>query len=174
MREPKLLIWKWAAGLLVLCNIALIATLLLKPQPGGPDMARETPHDFVVRSLQLNDSQTTGYDLLVHAHQADMRRLRKQAMDNRQLLFSRLGANDTGAAADSISVRIANTQKEIELVTYRHFAQLRALCNARQQAEFDRIIGDVIRKMNTPPPPPHGPGEGDRRGPEDEGRPPGQ
>jgi len=167
-------IWKWAVILLVLCNAGLITTILLKPaMHQGP---HETPRDFVIRNLQFTGDQTKQYDLLIKDHQGAMRRLRHEAMDYRQALFASLkNGSQNNINPDSIAQLIANNQKQIEIVTYQHFRQVRTLCTEAQKTDFDKIIGDVIKQMNGPghggPPPPGGPGpEGnpppvDREGP---------
>jgi hypothetical protein len=94
-------------------------------------------------------------------------------MEYRRQLFANLGNEKNGINTDSLAQLIANNQKQIELVTYSHFAQVRAICTDTQKAEFDKIIGDVIKKMNGPgnggppppregqgPPPPPGDGQG--------------
>ena len=167
MNDNKATIWKWAVGLLVLCNLALIATIWIKPgqAPGPP---HETPRDFVIRNVKFTDEQIKSYDALITLHRRAMDSLRKEAMVCRQLLFSNLKNEGKSAVnTDSLAAIIANTQKEIELVTYRHFAQVRTICTGQQVADFDKIIGDVIRKMNGRPGPP--PGHG---GPPPEGGPP--
>ena len=162
---------RWAILLLVLCNIGLLITLWLKPRnetsfayPRG-----ETPRDFVVRELKFTTEQTKQYDALVHDHQQAMQRLRHGAMDYRQQLFNNLATDQKdNNKPDSLARVIANIQLEIEMVTYRHFAQVRALCTEDQKQQFDKIIADVIRKMNGGMHPP-----GERPGPPPDGhRPP--
>ena len=175
---------RWAVLLLVLCNIGLIVTIWIKPhsEAGHGPMNGETPRDFVVRNLKFSEEQTRQYDAMVKDHQQAMRQLRHEAMDYRQSLFSNL-ANESkaGSTADSLARLIANNQQQIEMVTYRHFAQVRAICTDEQKQEFDKIIGDVIKKMNGgmrppddrrgPPPEGHGPPP-DRQGPPDGPPPP--
>jgi len=169
-------IWQWAVLLLVLCNMALLLTIWLKPHAGGPPRG-ESPRDFVVRSLKFSDAQTRQYDVLVKEHQEAMRKLRREAAEYRQALFTNLGKdNGGGINADSIANLIAHNQEQVEMVTYRHFGQVRDLCTEEQKKEFDNIIGDVLKRMNGgphggPPPPrdgqdhPDGPPPGDRPGP---------
>ncbi len=159
-------IWQWAAGLLLLCNTALILTIWLKPiVQNGPK--REAPREFVISNLKFTDAQVTSYDALIKDHRAAMNRLRKANMEYRKTLFATLGSNPNNINADSIGQLIATNQKEIEMVTYNHFKQVRAICTPEQQKEFDNIIADVIKKMNGPHggPPPH-----DRQGPPQDGQ----
>jgi len=172
MNENKGTIWKWAVALLVLCNVALVLTIWLKPgQTPGPQ--HEGPRDFVVKTLNFTDEQIKSYDKLIADHQEAMHRLRKQAMECRQQLFSNLKKEvPTGRETDSLAMVIANTQKEIELVTYTHFAQVRALCTVPQKATFDGIISDVIKRMNGGPRGDRPPGDRQGPPPPGEGTPP--
>jgi protein CpxP len=156
MNEIKRIrLWQGTVGLLVLCNTALLLTIWLKPHSDGAGRGPgETPRDFVVRALKFTEEQTRQYDILVSEHQQAMRRLRQEAMGYRQLLFTNLKNQNADHThfADSLAGMIANNQKEIEMVTYNHFAQVRALCTGPQKPEFDQVIGDVIKKMNGGPP----------------------
>jgi protein CpxP len=160
----KSTIWKWATGLLVLCNIALVATIWLKPMRGeGPKHGG--PRDFVIANLKFDAAQVKAYDVLIAAHQDAMKRLRRDAMDVRVQLFGNLDtAGGAGVNADSLGQVLASIQKEIELATYRHFVAVRAICTPAQQVTFDHIIEDVMRKMNGGPRP-----QGDRPGPPPDG-----
>jgi len=178
MEQKGLRIWKIAVVVLVLCNIGLMLTIWLKPsmsEQRGP--GHETPRDYVIRNLKMTEAQVKQYDVLIQDHQASMHQLRDQAQGYRQQLFTGLGKGMSNATTDSLAALIANTQKQIEIVTYKHFEQVRALCTDAQKPEFDNIIGDVIKKMNGrprppkdhehggPPPPPDGGPDGD--GPHD-------
>ncbi|MES2702567.1 MAG: hypothetical protein V4649_08010 [Bacteroidota bacterium] len=161
----KIRVIQWSLALLLLCNVGLIAAVWLRPAGGGPK--HETPRDYVIRNLEFTDKQVEDYDVLIAGHQHSMRRLRREAMELRQQLFSGLKGEDPGATnKDSIATLIALRQQQIETVTYDHFAQVRKICTAQQKPEFDKIIGDVIKKMNggMHGPPPHG-REGERGGP---------
>ncbi len=159
-------IWQWAVLLLVLCNIGLILTLWLKPQPGGPPKGGG-PKERVISSLKFTDDQVKKYELLIEDHQRSMRKLKEQGAALRRVLFS--GLNNSASPvklADSLVSEIGNNQREIEIVTYNHFSQVRALCTDQQKQQFDKIIVDITRNMNGGPdghrPPP---GEGRPDGP---------
>jgi hypothetical protein len=165
MNEPKKMkILQWSVALLLLCNIGLIITIWFRPP-----MARakhETPRDFVIRNLKFSDSQVRQYDVLIRDHQQAMRSLRQQAREYRQQLFKGLESDNPQVVnTDSLAALIGKAQAQIETVTYEHFAEVRKICTDAQKPEFDKIISDVIKKMNGGP---HGgpPGrEGERHGP---------
>jgi protein CpxP len=156
MENKRMRILQWTVGLLVLCNIALIATIWIRSGKDGTQH-RESPRDYVIRNLNFSDEQIQKYDVLIKAHRVAMRRLNDEANEYRTALFANLkNGQKADNSTDSLTSLITNTQKEIEVVTYNHFAEVRALCTEAQKTEFDNIISDVIKKMNgRPPHPPH-------------------
>ena len=158
--------------LLVLCNIALILTIWVKP--GLRPFGKQTggPRDFVIQSLEFTPDQVKQYDALITTHKQAMDQYRKTAMDCRMQLFNDIknSAHPT-INADSLAQVIANGQKQVELVTYNHFVQVRAICTDAQKARLDRIIGEVMKRMNgnnrggKQGPPPDGGQSQDRPGP---------
>jgi periplasmic protein CpxP/Spy len=162
MKDNKgMRILQWTVGLLVLCNFALILTIWLKPHHDGPPPHGGGPRDYVISTLKFTDDQVKKYDELINEHQQSMQQLRKSASEYRQALFTGV---KNGNGPDSLAQLIGNNQKEIEIVTYKHFVQVRALCTDAQKTEFDNIIGDVTRSMNGGPGGGHPP-HGDRQGP---------
>ncbi len=168
--------WKWTVALLVVCNIGLLLTVWIMPRmrPGPP--GGEGPRNFVISSLKFTDDQVKKYDALIDVHKQTMDSLRDESMRYRQRLFENLRNVATGAAeADSLAQCIAYDQKQIEMVTYNHFAQVRAICTDAQKTEFDKIIREVIKKMNGKGrggPPSRGPENGPPGGRDDRNHPP--
>jgi len=161
MNENKTLrFWKLAVILLILCNVTLISVIWLHPHlPFGQHP--EQPRDFAIRQLNFSADQVKKYDVLIQDHQKSMQQLRREAAECRKRLFDNLTDNEKNTVTpDSLAQLIANNQKQIELVTYNHFAAVRNICTSGQKAQFDKIIGDVTKMMNggrgnrqNPPPP---------------------
>ena len=172
MTEHKIpAIWKWALLLVILCNIGLVVTIWLKPH--WDNGARpETPRDYVIRNLNFSDGQVKQYDALIKEHRKAMDQLGNEAIGYRKLLFENLrNEPHSNINTDSLAQLIANNQKQIEIVTYNHFKQVRTICNDEQKAKFDEIINDVMKKMNggmRGGPPPH-PGDGQGPPPDQHG-----
>jgi len=145
-------IWKWSVILLIACNMGLVLTLWLKPQPGGgrkEDHRHGGPRNYIIGQLKLTDEQVKRYDELIKVHHSTMEQLRMESVELRKLLFNNIKNAPGGINADSVALLIAKKQEQIELITYRHFAQVRAeICTEAQKPELDRIIEDVMRQMN--------------------------
>jgi protein CpxP len=153
--------------LLLLCNMGLVATLWLKGSR-GPHERGESTRAYVIRALKFTPGQVAQYDVLIHEHQKGMNEQRRLAHGYRNALFGGLrGDKPDVACRDSLVALIAAAQRQIEVVTFDHFARVRTLCTPGQRVEFDRIITDVVQRMGGIR---LGPGDRDRG----EGPPPGE
>jgi Spy/CpxP family protein refolding chaperone len=113
------------------------------------------PKDFLIRELDLNESQKKDYEKLVEEHQDNMRKIRDKIRNEKDELWDMLSKpNGDDNAAEKIASEIGADQKETELVTFRHFQKVRDLCNEDQKKKFDAVIGDALQMMKGPTPPP--------------------
>ena len=159
-----------AVVILLIINLAILGLLWFDRSPKTtpermPSMDGKLPPDrlppeggpkeFLIRELKLNDKQIQDYGKLVEEHQSDMRRLREKIRKEKTQLWDNISKpdNDTGKS-EFIASEIANDQKQIELVTFRHFQKVRELCDDTQKKKFDEVIKEALNMMgpNNPPP----------------------
>ena len=160
-----------AVILLMVANIALLATIWLTHNKQRPP--RGTPDDYLIKELGLNDEQQTKYHDLVKQHRRQSEEIRGQVKDARHELFKMLSqpgiADSTKkTAADNIAKQL----EQLDLLTFDHFQQVRAICTPQQQKKFDEIIEDVLQMIASGPPPPRPPREGEQPPPGDHRPPP--
>lgn len=157
-----------AVILLMLANVALMATLWWHHRsPRHP--GRGTPADYLVKELGLNTDQQNKLKELASEHHQQSEKIREKIKDARHELFSLLqqpGTSDSikKSAADNVSKQL----EELDLLTFDHFQQVRALCTPEQQKKFDAIIEDVLEMIASGSPPPRNgerPPPGERRPP---------
>ncbi len=156
--------------LLVLCNLSLIVILWLKPGP-PPRPNNESPRNFLVRNLQFGESQIKQYDSLIAIHQGDMKRLRDESKNLREQLFSKLGTNYNQSQIDSFTQQIGKNQAATESATFSHFNNVRTICTEGQKKDFDKVIGDLIKRMGQNDRPGRDRNDGEHRPPHGTGRP---
>ena len=164
-------IWKWTVAILFLLNIALLATIWFKPS--GEKVREmhegERPNEFIQRNLHFSREQLKVFDILRERHHDSVVILQREGEQLRRQYFENLQHPES---ADStrlqvLSSAIGRNQQEIEIVTYRHFRQVRALCDDKQKLVFDNIITEVLKRMSGHhgPPPRDDAGDGRRQGP---------
>lgn len=147
---------KIAVLLLLLLNIGTLTFMWIRRPPppgGGPG-----PFNYLVRATGMDDLQREAYARLRDAHHSSMERLHDKATKLRQEMFGLLSANNQNdPAVGQLADSIAAVRKEEELVTFRHFQEVRKLCRPDQQQKFDEAIAGAIESMGAPmqpgPPP---------------------
>ncbi len=147
--------WLWLVVLLVICNLALIATIWLKPVGNGngfPPPRHGGPGANFNKQLSFTTEQNEKFNQMRQAQQEKIDSLKKAARGIREQFFAVLktGENNT-AQLDSISTVLGNYHKTIELQTYTHFAEVRAMLTDKQKVIFDSIIVDVLHNLPEQP-----------------------
>jgi Spy/CpxP family protein refolding chaperone len=155
--------------LLLTANIVTLALLWTNKNSGkerkGPPPPAGQVFEFITHELNLDSTQQEAYKKLRDEHQALVRPLQDsvgKAKDNFFALLQVQPVADTTVQA--YSVKIGALEQQLDLITFKHFQKLRALCNATQQEKFDHIIQEAMHRMAPPkqqgPPPGRRPEEG--------------
>ena len=117
----------------------------LPPPPGGQVF------EFINHELKLDSSQREAYRKLRDEHQAKQQLIQDSVRKLKDAFFALL---QQPAIADSAveagAKRITAMEEQLELITFRHFQQVRVICTPDQQKKFDTIIQDVLRRMAPP------------------------
>lgn len=172
--KNKILIW--SVVLLMIVNVAVLIALILSHHK--PVDHRGTPADYLIKELGLNAEQQKRLKGLADQHHQQAETIMVKIKDARDSLFGLLqqptiSDSTKNAAADNV----AKNLEQLDLLTFDHFKQVRAICTPDQQKKFDKIIQDVLRMIaeGAPqghrPPPPRG-FEHNRRPPEEDRMPP--
>jgi periplasmic protein CpxP/Spy len=146
---------------LVAINLGLVTFMWYSQRPengpGGPDTAK-----FLIKELSLDKAQEQQYITLQHRLSDSLSPIRENERQLHDRFFEMMHATspDSALVASTID-SMGHIRVQIEYLTFNHFRQVRALCNNEQQQKFDKIIGEMMRRMGPHPPGPHrGPGNG--------------
>jgi protein CpxP len=159
MESKKLPFWKiFAIALLVINTLILSYILLEKP---GQNSSDRGPAAFIIKELHFNDSQIVAFEKLKFAHQDSVQHLREQGKILREKYFSFL-RNDANSISKvgfnnqltDLENQIAANQVSIESVTYRHFGQVKEICDSSQKHKFDSILLEIVSMMKAGRPKP--------------------
>lgn len=152
--------WAVLILLLVALNIATLAAFwLLRDKQAVEKVPSKSPAiEYLVNELGLDSVQKEKLGLLKADHQQKMREIRSRNKAVKDALFSLL---KDSTATDSAVAKAARESVvydvEAELVTFKHFREIRNLCNPEQKKKFDSVIAEVLRMMA---PRPGGPNQG--------------
>jgi periplasmic protein CpxP/Spy len=153
MENRSLKYWKIFAFVLVALNITLIVFLLIGP-PGRPPLREgaNDPGKFLIEKLKFTSQQESEFNKLRKAHHASTEALKDEGKKLKESFFEGLTSDSLNSNKDSIAAKIAENQKQIELVTYDHFTAVKKLCTPDQKVIFNDIIGEVVEKLGRPRP----------------------
>ena len=149
---------KIAILLLLIANAATLVLLWTNRPPAHDRPAREGgPFEFISKELGLNAEQKVAYANLRDEHRSAADKLQDSIRAAKDRFFGLLKNNQVDDSTLAIcSHAIGEKETALDLLTFRHFRQLRKLCDPGQQQKFDAIIQDAIRNMKGPKgPPPH-------------------
>ncbi len=140
--------------ILLLINIATLAfiwTSSQRPQnfpPRPPDVG-----EFLTQKLQLTEKQQKQFETLKHAHHEKVEILREKSKNLHDDFFELLKQPEIDTTTINLAAdAIINNQKALELVTFYHFKEVRAICSPTQQKKFDEVIREALRMMAPRPP----------------------
>jgi protein CpxP len=168
--------WAIAFLLLIAFNVAtLIAFWLIRDRDRrpGPPMERSGVVEFLVKELGFDSVQKQKLAHLHDEHQMKMKEVRRNNREAKNAFFDLLQQHDIpDSTLQKAAKESAKYDAETDMLTFRHFQQVRELCNETQKKKFDAVIQQVLR-MIAPPPPGNQPGPPPGRGEGPDGPPPG-
>jgi Spy/CpxP family protein refolding chaperone len=140
-----------------LLTVAVVALLLLNFGTLGFLLIRRAPHAgggrpgegldrHIVEVLQLDDAQKQQFAKLKTEHHSQMLlsdAAYREALEN----YFDLLKNDTvdQRLQDSLMSDMTRIQNERATVTYRHFADLKAMCRPEQKQRFEALLPELLQ-----------------------------
>lgn len=148
---------KWLlllVGILLVTNIITLSFMWsMKPaaEPGKNQSEGERNRrmgQFMVNELKLDKEQEATYWKLRDTMVSRQKLLWDSIRNSKKRFFDLL---KDPAAPDTLiqgkADQIALLQKELDLSTFNHFSQVRALCRPDQTMKFDTVIKEIVNRM---------------------------
>jgi periplasmic protein CpxP/Spy len=142
-----------AIVVLLLSNIVLISFILSRKVKRGHE-----PKEKVIEILDLDVNQRKDYEELITAHRASMRAKRDALFGLKNELYTQLSKPMQDQQTDSLLTAISMLQKEVEMINYDHFSDIRALCRPDQMDDFNTLAQELAQIFK---PEKHGPPRSD-------------
>jgi len=152
MENKSLKYWKSFSIILIILNVALIAFLIITPMVSPPHRGpRENPGRFIIKKLEFSSQQEAEFNKLREAHHDSVEGLQFKLRKLKKSFFDGLKSESEFKNKDSILNKIAENQRQIDLVTFDHFEKVRKICNPKQKIIFNDIIQEVLERLGKPP-----------------------
>lgn len=146
---------------LLLINFAVVSWFFFEPaQPtqhaDRKPMGQDGPKRLIIERLHFSTEQVAAYEALIKDHRSSVRATEDSIRIAKNSLYQTLNGNDV-AKKDSLIAQINHLQKQMELIHYNHFADIRSICKPDQLNAFNQLTHDLARffspgKKGSPPP----------------------
>ncbi|MGJ8666880.1 MAG: hypothetical protein ACSHW7_10970 [Patiriisocius sp.] len=97
----------------------------------------------IIERLGFDDGQLKQYLELIDAHGVVTKEKDAKIAQIKAELYQLLAGNLMYKKADSLTSEIGKIQKEIELLHFNHFKDIKSLCNEKQLIEFEKLAKDL-------------------------------
>ena len=151
IKMSKIKLLSIAVFALLFLNCGILGYLLLSKRQENnlPEHRHQRPKTLIIEKLKLDASQIENYELLIDEHRAKIRltedKIRKSKNELYQLLKENtLNENDKNAIIDSL----AKYQKQIELIHFDHFQEIKKLCKKEQLDNFNSLTNELSRMFS--------------------------
>jgi Spy/CpxP family protein refolding chaperone len=141
--------------ILVLLNLGAIAFLLFNRPRQEKTPVQGQAAEFLIKELTLTPMQQDEFGKLRYGHQEKLLILQEQDRKLHDRFFEALflPALDT-LEVKNLSDSMADLRRQMELLTFEHFMQLRQLLTEDQKMKFHRVFRQALERVMPPPAPP--------------------
>jgi uncharacterized membrane-anchored protein YhcB (DUF1043 family) len=134
---------------LIVLNIGMVAWFTFFAHRAGPPQRL-----FLEKELNFDEKQKESYRVMRDEHFMKARSIREQVKMMKEDFFKSMADSSlTDEDLRKKALAISTEMSELELMTFKHFQQVRQMCTPEQKEKFDEIIDEVLRSMDRPGPP---------------------
>lgn len=153
MNKTKVLVF--AVIVLVALNFGILGFLFLSKNNDGP-RGRKMPREIVIEKLHFNENQIEAYDKTIKIHQEDIRNLDDSIRSTKNELYQLLNSDTIDSVQkDSLFLKLANYQKQIENTHFNHFLEIKKLCKKVQLSDYENLTEELSKLFSHPRRPKH-------------------
>lgn len=150
MNKPSNKILLLIIAVLLLTNIAVLVYFLGYREDGG-EVKFKGATDLLKEQVGFSQEQLDRYKELRDKQRETIRPMYENMRTTKDSLFRLL--SDTAVFAgrlDEITDHIGSQQKSLDLLTFRHFSELRKICRPEQRVAYDSMVVQLFHKMGKP------------------------
>lgn len=138
---------------LLLLNLSTLGYLIFfQANNGGRPKNHPEPKQIIIRKLHFNISQQQKYSQLISWHQATISDIEQHIREVKNRLYLQLlKAEVDTKTKDSLVMVLGNYQKQIETTHFKHFEDIKRLCNTDQLNNYYDLTRELSKIFSKPP-----------------------
>ena len=135
---------------LLVLNFGILAFLFLSKNEDGP-RGRKMPREIIIEKLHFDKNQIDAYDKTIKIHQETIRELDDSIRTAKNDLYQLLNSeNINSVQKESIFLKLANYQKQIETTHFNHFIEIKKLCKKEQLSDYKNLTEELSKLFSHP------------------------
>jgi hypothetical protein len=135
---------------LVILNFGILLFLFLSKGNEGP-RGRKMPREIVIEKLHFDENQILEYDKTILIHQKNIRDLDDSIRATKNELYQLLNSeNIDNIQKDSLYLKLAGFQKQIETTHFNHFIEIKKLCKKEQLSDYKNLTEELSKLFSHP------------------------
>lgn len=148
MNKTKVLVFAVIA--LVALNFGILGFLFLSKNNDEP-RGRKMPREIVIEKLHFDKNQIVEYDKTIKLHQEDIRNLDDSIRSTKNELYQLMNSDTIDSVQkDSLFLKLANYQKQIETTHFNHFIEIKKLCKKEQLSDYKNLTEELSKLFSHP------------------------
>ncbi|WP_421898012.1 hypothetical protein [Marinoscillum sp.] len=133
--------YKTGFFILLVINIGLVVLFALGPRPPRPESGIKNE---ISRELGFTAAQKAAFEQMALNHREAIHTLEKQEGELMGAFFNQLSQTEPNGVNEGLLQEIMQLEKDKIMVTYRHFEDLKGICNEEQLVRFERVIQRIL------------------------------
>lgn len=128
--------------LLIITALVIMNGLLLFLHFHRPDRPMK-PRDVIIDRLQFDEQQIEQYDVLITTHREALVSNELKINELKNDLYLQLNNASDSLKINSLAKNIAELQKSVEIMNFRHFEAIKKICKPEQLPLFQELAGEL-------------------------------
>jgi hypothetical protein len=129
---------------LLLLNLSTLSFIILKDNKSDENRKRNKPDQLIINKLEFNTDQENSYKKLIQKHSQQINIIQETILNYKNNLYTKLKNNSNSKTQiDSLISKINEQQKNIELINYNHFLDIKEICSQKQIPAYNELVNEL-------------------------------
>ncbi len=137
---------------LLLLNLSTLSFIFFKYNKSDENRKSNKPDQLIINKLEFNNKQENSYKILIQKHRQQINIIQETILNYKNNLYKKLKNNSSSKdQIDSLITKINEQQKNIELINYNHFLDIKGICSQKQIPAYNELVNELTLIFSNQP-----------------------
>ena len=137
---------------LLLLNLSTLSFIFFKYNKSDENRKSNKPDQLIINKLEFNNKQENSYKILIQKHRQQINIKQETILNYKNNLYKKLKNNSSSKTQiDSLITKINKQQKNIELINYNHFLDIKGICSQKQIPAYNELVNELTLIFSNQP-----------------------